>query len=176
MVVCDGPTTSAQVIEAFASQIQGRTFLITGAGKPRIGSQMAIALARGYRDTTICGPPRTISLDESSGAGAAADARIGAHAVNLTSGVDFISPVVGLCQAQTVNILFSFALSGYNGDTELGAHLNWDDYGETEPIAKRNTGKDFVWEHPRFKTFEQIAAASLVAALILISQLSHQPT
>ncbi|KAK8080846.1 short-chain dehydrogenase [Apiospora hydei] len=83
-------------------------------------------------------------------------------------------------QAKTANILFSFGLSkrlqrysitssaahpGYNGDTQLARHLTWDDIGDIEPIAKANTGKDFVWEEPRLKTFEQIAATPLVAAL-----------
>lgn len=83
-------------------------------------------------------------------------------------------------QAKTANVLFSFALSkrlqsqgitstaahpGYNSDTELAKHLTWDDIAEIEPTTKENTGKDFIWEDPRVKTFDQIAATPLIAAV-----------
>ncbi|KAH8647847.1 hypothetical protein BX600DRAFT_475932 [Xylariales sp. PMI_506] len=43
----DGQTTSEEVITAFPPQIKGRTFVITGAGQPSIGSEMALSLAKG---------------------------------------------------------------------------------------------------------------------------------
>ncbi|RYO81404.1 hypothetical protein DL766_009953 [Monosporascus sp. MC13-8B] len=46
MPVFDATATSEQVAEAFAPRVKGRTFVITGAGQPSIGSSMAIALAR----------------------------------------------------------------------------------------------------------------------------------
>lgn len=43
MPVFNGTMTQGEVIEAFSHQIKGRTFVITGAGQPSIGSQMALA-------------------------------------------------------------------------------------------------------------------------------------
>ncbi|KAL9632201.1 MAG: hypothetical protein Q9164_005466 [Protoblastenia rupestris] len=57
---------------------------------------------------------------------------------------------------------------GSNLDTKLGSHLVMDDYGDIMPVTKRNTGKDFVFvveDEPRFKTYEQIGATPLIAAL-----------
>ncbi|KAH8156352.1 hypothetical protein CIB48_g11892 [Xylaria polymorpha] len=89
-------------------------------------------------------------------------------------------PWTGYGQAKTANILFAYGLGkrlkhhglaatvvhpGYNGDTKLGAHLTWDDYGLIDGVMKRNRGIEWVWDDPRFKTFSQIAATSLIAAL-----------
>ena len=96
----------------------------------------------------------------------------------------------GYGQAKTAQILFaqgvtnrlkdrgvvSFACHpGSNLDTRLGSHLVMDDYGDIMPVTKRNTGKDFVFlvrDEPRFKTYEQIGATPLIAALE--PQLAHQ--
>ncbi|PWY85934.1 short-chain dehydrogenase [Aspergillus heteromorphus CBS 117.55] len=86
----------------------------------------------------------------------------------------------GYGQAKLANILFAWGLTkrlrsrgivaaaahpGYNGDTRLGSHLTWDDYAGIFPASKRNMGKEFVFEEPRFKTYTQIAATPLIAAL-----------
>lgn len=42
----DGSTTQAEVLEAFGSQVRGRTYVITGAGQPSIASQLAATLAQ----------------------------------------------------------------------------------------------------------------------------------
>ncbi|KAI1162735.1 hypothetical protein F5B18DRAFT_622699 [Nemania serpens] len=83
-------------------------------------------------------------------------------------------------QAKTANILFTIALTkrlqaqgvvsfavhpGSNLDTKLGSHLAIEDYNDIFEIAKRNTGRDFVFDEPRFKTYEQIGATPLTAAL-----------
>ncbi|GAW24105.1 hypothetical protein ANO14919_136860 [Xylariales sp. No.14919] len=98
---------------------------------------------------------------------------------NFSGGKEY-DPWLGYGQAKTANILFAYGLGkrlghrgitatavhpGYNGDTKLGAHLTWDDYGLIDGVMKRNRGIDWVWEEPRFKTFSQIAATSLIAAL-----------
>ncbi|KAI1502379.1 NAD(P)-binding protein [Biscogniauxia marginata] len=46
MPVFDANSTSEQVVEAFGPQVKGRTFIITGAGQPSIGSSIATSLAR----------------------------------------------------------------------------------------------------------------------------------
>ncbi|ETS77419.1 hypothetical protein PFICI_11293 [Pestalotiopsis fici W106-1] len=273
----NGSTTQGEVLQAFSSQVKGRTFVITGAGQPSIGSQLAVALAKAgpaqiviasrslskvepviRAIQSINGTIRTsfVQMDLSNhasvrqaavkilqaaptidvlinsagnmaikdymldkqgieiqfsanhighflltnllvpGLKAAAKSNGGARVVNLTSGAYLVSPVLfddynfsngatyqrwtAYGQAKTANILFAFALTkrlqshgitstaahpGYNGDTELAKHLTWDDFAEIEPIAKQNTGKDFVWEEPRLKNFEQIAATPLIAAL-----------
>ncbi|KAI9149071.1 Short-chain dehydrogenase TIC 32, chloroplastic [Paramyrothecium foliicola] len=45
MPIFNGLTTNDQVIEAFASRAKGRTFVVTGAGKPSIASQLVLSLA-----------------------------------------------------------------------------------------------------------------------------------
>ncbi|KAI0474051.1 hypothetical protein GGR56DRAFT_562945 [Xylariaceae sp. FL0804] len=267
----DGQTTQDEVAAAFASQIKGHVFVITGAGQSSIGSQMAMTLAK-YSPAHILIASRTfekvepvikaigevdsaiqtsfVQLDladhdsvrqaakEILAAAPKVDVIInsagnmaiekytldkqgieiqlsvnhvghflltnllvpalqtGARVVNLTSGAYLVSPVrfedhnfgegknyqrwSAYGQAKTANILFSRGLTyrlrsrgitsvaahpGYNGDTSLGKHLAWEDLGEIEPMCKENTGKDFVWEDPRMKSFEQIAATPLVAAL-----------
>ncbi len=92
-------------------------------------------------------------------------------------------PWTGYGQAKTAQILFTHGVTnrlkqrgvvsfachpGSNFDTKLGAHLNMDDYGDIMPLTKRNTGQDFqfsVGDEPRFKTYEQIGATPLIAAL-----------
>jgi len=273
----DATTTSDQVIETFESQIKGRTFVITGAGKPSIGSKIASSLAkkspahiliasrtaakvqpvldeikeidpsikttfvqvdltdhdsvRRAAQEILAAAPRIDVLINSAGnmaikdftvdkqgielqfsgnhvghflltnlivpalLAAGADTRL-ARVVNLTSSGYLISPVrfsdhnfsngkeydpwSGYGQAKTANILFAYGLSkrlknrgvtatathpGYNGDTRLGSHLTWDDYGAIGPTMKKNTGKDFVFEEPRFKTYDQISTTTLIAAL-----------
>ncbi|OTA97107.1 hypothetical protein M434DRAFT_8292 [Hypoxylon sp. CO27-5] len=83
-------------------------------------------------------------------------------------------------QAKTANILFSFGLTrrlkehsitsfaahpGSNFDTKLGSHLTMEDYHDIFEITRRNTGKDFVFDEPRFKSYAQIGATPLKAAL-----------
>ena len=269
----DGQTTSEDVITAFAPQIKGRTFVITGAGEPSIGSQMATSLAKGtpahiliasrtaskvdpvlkkiaemdssikttfvqvdltdhfsVRDAAkmiLAATPKIDVLINSAGVMAikqytrdkqgieqqlsanhvghflltnllvpALQAAGEARVVNLTSSGYLISAFqfddwnysdgktydhwTGYGQSKTANILFSYGLTkrlksrgitstavhpGYNTDTKLGSHLVMEDYYDIGPIMKRNTGKDFVFEEPRFKTFTQIAASPLIAAL-----------
>jgi NAD(P)-dependent dehydrogenase (short-subunit alcohol dehydrogenase family) len=106
------------------------------------------------------------------------------------SGSQAYDPWTGYGQAKTAQILFAHGLTkrlrqqgvisvachpGSNLDTKLGAHLIMDDYSEILPVTKRNTGKDFVFsigDEPRFKSYEQIGATPLIAALDpdLISQ------
>ncbi|KAI2629188.1 NAD(P)-binding protein [Hypomontagnella submonticulosa] len=277
MPAFDGTTTSEEVIEAFAPQIKGRTFVITGAGKPSIGSQMAVSIAKGSPahiliasrtgskvepvlkdiadidrsikttfvqvDLTdhdsvrraakeiLAAAPKIDVLINSAGVMAIKEYTVdkqgielqlsanhvghflltnllvpaliaagsesgGARVVNLTSSGYLISPFrfddwnysdgktydhwTGYGQAKTANILFAYGLSkrlkdrgvtatathpGYNVETQLGSHLTIDDYGTIGDIMKRNTGRDWEWESPRFKSFTQIAATSLIAAL-----------
>lgn len=86
-------------------------------------------------------------------------------------------------QAKTAQILFTHGVTnrlkdkgvvsfachpGSNFDTKLGAHLTMDDYSDIVPLTKHNTGNDFqfgVEDEPRFKTYEQIGATPLIAAL-----------
>ncbi|OTB18210.1 hypothetical protein K445DRAFT_315012 [Daldinia sp. EC12] len=277
MPAFDETATSEQVIEAFASQIKGRTFVITGAGHPSIGSQMAVSIAKGAPahiliasrtgkkvepvlakiaeiDSSIkttfvqvdltdhesvrraakeilAAAPKIDVLINSAGVMAIKDYTLdkqgielqlsanhvghflltnllapalisagseplGARVVNLTSSGYLASPFrfddwnysngktydrwTGYGQAKTANILFTYGLHkrlssrgvtstathpGYNNDTELGNHVTREDYAEIPAIVKRNTGKDWVWESPGTKTFTQIAATSLIAAL-----------
>ncbi|KAI0864745.1 NAD(P)-binding protein [Xylaria cubensis] len=96
------------------------------------------------------------------------------------SGGETYEPWTAYGQAKTANILFTYGLGkrlkhrgltstvvhpGYNGDTKLGAHLTWEDYEAIDGIMKHNRGIGWVWDEPRFKTFSQIAATSLIAAL-----------
>ncbi|KAI0424239.1 NAD(P)-binding protein [Xylaria sp. FL1042] len=269
----DGHTTSEEVLEAFKSQIKGKTFVLIGAGYPSIGSQMATYLARGSPahilvasrtaskvepvlkaiaeidgsikttfvqvDTTdhqavreaapkiLAATPKIDVLVHTAGAMATKEytldkqgiefqlsanhvgcflltnllvpallAASEARFVNLTSSGYHLTPFrfddwnfsngeeydpwTAYGQAKTANILFAYGLGkrlghrgvsaiavhpGYNGDTKLGAHLTWDDYGLIDGVMKRNRGIDWVWEEPRFKTFSQIAATPLIATL-----------
>lgn len=92
-------------------------------------------------------------------------------------------PWSGYGQAKTAQILFAYGLTqrlgsrgvlalachpGSNLDTKLGAHLVMEDYADVAPVTKRNTGNEFgftVGDEPRFKTYEQIGATPLIAAL-----------
>ncbi|KAI1762446.1 hypothetical protein GGR53DRAFT_468324 [Hypoxylon sp. FL1150] len=47
MPTFDETATSEQIIEAFAPQIKGKPFVITGTGKPSIGSWIATSLTKG---------------------------------------------------------------------------------------------------------------------------------
>ncbi|KAI2603693.1 NAD(P)-binding protein [Hypoxylon sp. NC1633] len=274
MPAFDETATSEQVIEAFAPQIKDRTFVITGAGKPSIGSQMATSLARGSPahiliasrtakkvepvlkdiaaiDSSIkttfvqvdltdhdsvrqaakeilAAAPKIDVLINSAGVMAVKEYTVdkqgiefqlsanyvghflltnllvpalqaangGSRVVNLTSSGYMISPFrfddwsfsggktydlwTGYGQSKTANILFAYGLTrrlqsrgvtstathpGINHDTQLGGHLTADDYGQIPAIMKRNTGIEWNWEYPRSKTFTQIAATSLIAAL-----------
>ncbi|PLB46463.1 short-chain dehydrogenase [Aspergillus steynii IBT 23096] len=86
----------------------------------------------------------------------------------------------GYAQSKTANILFAIGFTnrikhrgitstalhpGYNLETELGTHLGPDDYALIDPVIKRNTGNEFVFEEPRFKSLSQIAATALIASL-----------
>ncbi|KAF5010437.1 hypothetical protein FDECE_3406 [Fusarium decemcellulare] len=280
MPTFDGYSTSREVVDALASQVQGRPIVITGAGQPSIGSSMATTLAHASPAHIIVAS-RTASkvepvLDQikktnpavkaafvqidlgdhesvrnaaneilaatgskigllinSAGnmaikkydvdkqgietqfsanhvghflltnllmpallAAAAEDKERGARIVNLTSLGYRISPVIfddynfsdgktydhwtAYGQAKTANILFAYGITarlkargvtafaahpGSNIDTNLGSHLSMEDYGAIPAIAKRNTGKDFEFDEPRFKTFDQIGATPLAAAL-----------
>ncbi|KAL8947331.1 MAG: hypothetical protein Q9222_006375 [Ikaeria aurantiellina] len=86
-------------------------------------------------------------------------------------------------QAKTAQMLFTHGVAnrlkdrgvvsfschpGSNFDTKLGSHLQMEDYNDIMPLTKRNTGNDFVFsvgDEPRFKTYEQIGATPLIAAL-----------
>ncbi|RYP70404.1 hypothetical protein DL771_005525 [Monosporascus sp. 5C6A] len=280
MPVFDATATSEQVVKAFAPQVKGRTFVITGAGQPSIGSSMATTLAQAspehiliasrtaakaepvlaaIREVNPSVKATFVQVDLSdhdsvrraakvileataskidvliNSAGnmalkeytvdkqgiemqlsanhvghflltnllapallAAADANRehGARIVNLCSLGYLISPFrfddynfsggksydlwTGYGQAKTANILFTFGLAkrlkergvtsfaahpGSNLDTQLGSHLVMEDYNDIFEITKRNTGKDFVFDEPRFKTYAQIGATPLTAAL-----------
>ncbi|KAI0397959.1 NAD(P)-binding protein [Xylariaceae sp. FL0594] len=98
---------------------------------------------------------------------------------NFSNGETY-EPWTAYGQGKTANILFAYGLGkrlkdkgvvslvvhpGYNGDTKLGEHLTWDDYGAIDGVMKKNRGIEWVWEEPRFKNFSQIAATPLIAAL-----------
>ncbi|KAI1413141.1 NAD(P)-binding protein [Hypoxylon sp. FL1857] len=276
----DATTTSEQVVEAFASQVKGRTFVITGAGQPSIGSSLATSLARASPEHILIASRTAAKVDpvivaireinpsvkatfvqvdlsdhdsvrqaakeilEETGskidvlinsagnmglkeytvdkqgiemqlsanhighflltnllapaliAAAKANQEHGARVVNLTSLGYLISPFrfddynfsggktydlwTAYGQAKTANILFSFGLTkrlkefgvtsfaahpGSNLDTKLGSHLAMEDYNDIFETTKRNTGKDFVFDEPRFKSYAQIGATPLAAAL-----------
>lgn len=280
MPVFDATATSEQVVGVFAPQVKGRTFVITGAGQPSIGSQMATSLARASpghiviasrtaakvepvlsaireidssikttfvqvdlsdHDSVRRAAKEIIAVTASkidvlinsagnmaiteytvdkqgiemqlSGnhvghflltnllvpallAGASSDKEKGARIVNLTSLGYLISPFrfddynfsdgkaydpwTGYGQAKTANILFSLGLTkrlkgrgvtsvaahpGSNLDTNLGSHVAVESYNDIAAVTKRNTGQDWVFEEPRFKTFAQIGATPLIAAL-----------
>ncbi|KAI1424266.1 NAD(P)-binding protein [Xylaria sp. FL1777] len=269
----DGYTTSEEVIEAFRSQIKGKTFVLIGAGYPSIGSQMATYLAGGSPahiliasrtaskvepvlktiaeidssikttfvqvDTTdhdavheaaskvLAATPKIDVLVHTAGAMATREYTLDKQGIefqlsanhvggflltnllvpallaagearfviltssgyritpfrfddwNFSNGKEY-EPWTGYGQAKTANVLFAYGLGkrlkhrgitstvvhpGYNGDTKLGTHLTLDDYGLIDGVMKRNRGIDWVWEEPRFKTFSQIAATPLIAAL-----------
>lgn len=104
------------------------------------------------------------------------------HDSAFSAGKDY-DPWTGYGQAKTAQILFAHGLThrlkqrgvvsfachpGSNLDTKLGTHLVMEDYGEIIPVTKRNTGNDFVFtvgDEPRFKTYAQIGATPLIAAL-----------
>ncbi|KAI0013978.1 NAD(P)-binding protein [Xylariaceae sp. FL0662B] len=280
MPVFDATATSEQVVNAFAPQAKGRTFVITGAGHPSIGSSMAKTLARaspkhvliasrtaakvepvlaalreidpsvkatfvqidlsdhdsvrqaageilevtgskidvllnsagnmGIKEYTV--DKQGIEMQLSGNylghflltnllvpalvAAAKKDKERGARVVNLTSLGYLISPFrfddynfsggktydlwSAYGQAKTASILFAFGLSkrlkklgvtsyaahpGSNLDTQLRSHLVLDDYNSIFEITKRNTGQDFVFDEPRFKSYDQIGATPLTAAL-----------
>lgn len=99
---------------------------------------------------------------------------------NFMGGADY-DHWTGYGQAKTANILFAYGLSqrlrkhkvttavahpGYNNDTQLGSHLETKDYYyDISPVMKRRTGREFEFEEPRLKTYDQIAATPLIAAL-----------
>jgi len=274
----DATATSQEVVEAFKAQVKGKTFVITGAGQPSIGSKMATDLAKGSpahiliasrtkskvnpvlaaineTDSSIkttfvqvdlsdhdsvrraaneilAAAPKIHVLINSAGnmalkeyqvdkqgielqlsanhvghflltnlltpalITAASTSGVNSRVVNLTSSGYKITkfrfddynfsdgkeydPWTGYGQAKAANVLFSYGLTqrlknkgvisfathpGYNGDTMLGAHVKYEDYGAIPGIVLRNMGKSFEFEEPRFKTYDQIAATSLIAAL-----------
>ncbi|KAK2879559.1 hypothetical protein FQN49_000752 [Arthroderma sp. PD_2] len=278
MAIFDATATSEQVVEAFTPQVKGRTFVITGAGQPSIGSSMATLLAKASpkhvliasrtaaRVEPVISAIREIDplvkttfvqidlsdhnsvrqaagkillatsseidvLINSAGNMAIQDYTVdkqgiemqlsanhlghflltnllmpalltaakkeqGVRIVNLTSlghrisafrfddfnfsDGDTYDPWTGYGQAKTANILFSYGLNkrltkhgitsfsahpGANVDTRLGSHLTMEDFGSILPIAKRNTGNDIEFDNPRFKTYDQIGATPLIAAL-----------
>ncbi|KAI1826368.1 NAD(P)-binding protein [Xylaria intraflava] len=80
---------------------------------------------------------------------------------NFSGGAAY-EPWVGYGQAKTANILFAYGLGkrlggrgvtatavhpGYNGDTQLGAHLTWDDYGAIDGVMLRSRGLEWVVSH-----------------------------
>ncbi|KAH6622554.1 hypothetical protein F5144DRAFT_655883 [Chaetomium tenue] len=101
---------------------------------------------------------------------------------SFSSGATY-DPWSGYGQAKTAQILFAYGLTqrlgsrgvvavachpGSNLDTKLGAHLVMEDYADVGPVTLRNTGREFAFAvegEPRFKTFEQIGATPLIAAL-----------
>ncbi|WZH40744.1 Short-chain dehydrogenase [Fusarium acuminatum] len=280
MSLLDKYSTSEEVVRAFASQAQGRTIVITGAGQPSIGSSMATTLAQASpahiviasrtaskaepvltqiqtinpavkatfvqvdlsdHGSVRCAADKILAatdskiglLINSAGnmaiktytvdkqgieiqfsanhvghflltnllmpallAAAAEDEDRGARIVNLTSLGYRISPVrfddynfsggkaydmwTAYGQAKTANILFAYGITerlkekgitafaahpGSNIETNLGSHLSMEDYSSIPAITKRNVGKEFEFDDPRFKTFDQIGATPLAAAL-----------
>ncbi|KAI5923213.1 hypothetical protein F4810DRAFT_211437 [Camillea tinctor] len=280
MSVFDATATSEQIVEAFASNVKGRTFVITGAGGRSIGGSIATTLARACpahiliasRTLTKAEPvlaairetdpsvrvsfvqvelsdhasarraakeileATTSKIDvivNSAGnmaikeytvdkqgiemqfsvnhlghflltnllvpgllAAASQNPDRGARVINLTSLGYRISPIrfddynfsggktydlwTAYGQAKTANILFSWGLTrrlkdrgvtsfathpGSNLETQLGSHLAIEDYNSIFDITKRNTGKEFVFDEPRFKSYAQIGATPLTAAL-----------
>ncbi|RGP81332.1 short-chain dehydrogenase [Fusarium longipes] len=280
MSAFDKYSTSEDVVRTFASQAQGRTIVITGAGQPSIGSSMATILAQASPEhiviasrtaskvESVLAQIQTINpavkatfvhvdlsdhesvrtaadkilaatnskidlLINSAGimavrnyavdkqgieiqfsanhvghflltnllmpallAAAAQDEDRGARIVNLSSLGYRISPVrfedynfsggeaydmwSAYGQSKTANILFAYGITkrlkdkgitafavhpGSNHDTELGSHLGMEDYNKIPAITKRNVGTDWEFDDPRFKTFDQIGATPLAAAL-----------
>ncbi|RAL04513.1 short-chain dehydrogenase [Aspergillus ibericus CBS 121593] len=273
MAIFDATASSEQVIEAFSSQIEGKTFVITGASKLSIGNKMATSLAkaapahiliasrtlsnvqpvldeiqaidssiqttaiqvdltdhdsvRRAANEILAAAPKIDVLINSAGVMAikeytldkqgfeynlsanhlghflltnllvpALEAAGTARVVNLTSTAYLITPFrfedwnfsegreydhwTGYGQSKTANILFAYGLTqhlkhrgisavavhpGYNQHTNLGVNLTTDDFVDLFPLVKRNTGKEFVFEEPRFKDSTQIAATPLIGAL-----------
>ncbi|KAI2465204.1 NAD(P)-binding protein [Annulohypoxylon bovei var. microspora] len=277
MAVFDAFTTGDQVVEAFRSQVKGRTYVITGASLPSIGSQMAIALAkaspahiliasrtgkkvdpvlekiaeidssikttfvqvdltdhdsvrRAAKDILAAVPKIDVLINSAGNMAikeytvdkqgieiqlstnyighflltnllapaliAAGSQPGGSRVVNLTSFGYRVTPFrfddwnfsdgktydlwTSYGQAKTANILFAFGLTkklkghgvtstaahpGTNNDTQLGSHLTPDDYAIIPELMRRNMGKEWEWDTSQSKTFEQIAATSLAAAL-----------
>ena len=99
------------------------------------------------------------------------------------SGGKAYDPWTAYGQAKTARIPFAHGITnrlkqqgvvsfachpGSNMDTNLGTHLTMDDYGDMVSLTKRNTGNEFffsVGDEQRFKTYEQIGATPLIAAL-----------
>jgi NAD(P)-dependent dehydrogenase (short-subunit alcohol dehydrogenase family) len=133
--------------------------LAAATGNPDVGARVVNLTSAGYQISPVR------YADPAFSAGAAYD------------------PWSGYGQAKTAQILFAYGLTerlggrgvlalachpGANLDTKLGAHLVMEDYADVAPITKRNTGNEFaftVGDEPRFKTYEQIGATPLIAAL-----------
>ncbi|KAI0503022.1 hypothetical protein F5B22DRAFT_630843 [Xylaria bambusicola] len=273
--------TSEEVVEAFVDQVRSRTFVITGAEQPCIGSSMAIALARGSPshiilasknpsrvnpvlasirdvnpavkvtfvqvDISDCASVRSAAnkildvtgsvidvLLNSAGntgikeytvddkasfdlqvfanqyghflltnllapalvAGAQKGGRRGSRVINLTCLGYRISPVhfdhynfpndknydlwTNYRQGKMTSIFFSIGLfqrlgshgvssfaahPGSDPDTNAGANLVLEIYDAISEAAKRNSDVDPAFDKPRFKTYAQIGATPLIAAL-----------
>ncbi|CAO1600458.1 hypothetical protein XANCAGTX0491_004147 [Xanthoria calcicola] len=99
------------------------------------------------------------------------------------SGGKAYNPWIAYGQAKTAQILFAHGITkrlkqqgvvsfachpGSNMDTKLGTHLTMDDYADMACVTRRNTGDEFFFcfgDEPRFKTYDQIGATPLIAAL-----------
>ncbi|KAI0401477.1 NAD(P)-binding protein [Xylaria palmicola] len=190
----DGQTTSEEVIEAFKPQIKGKTFVLIGASYPR-GSPAHILIASrtaakvepvlktiaeidsAIKNTYV----QVDTTDHDSVREAAPKILAAAPRIDVLQGIEFQQSANHVGGFLLTNLLMPALLAtaagaggrrgltatvvdpGYNGDTKLGAHLTGDDYGLIDGAMRRNRG--YRWDEPRFKTFSQIAATSLIAAL-----------
>ncbi|KLU90223.1 hypothetical protein MAPG_09187 [Magnaporthiopsis poae ATCC 64411] len=189
MPAFNGYMTGDEVIAAFPDQIEGRTFVITGTGEPSIDSQMATMLARGS-PTHIAVVSRTASRVEPALARIAAEAAAAGRAApkttlvqaDLTDHASVRAAAVQILEAAPridllVNCAGVMALKEYSVDRQrIKLQLSANHVGHfllTNLLAPAllaaarasNTGMELQFEEPRFKTFDQIAAAPLVAAL-----------
>ncbi|KAI9705768.1 MAG: hypothetical protein M1820_005016 [Bogoriella megaspora] len=83
MAKFDNTVTSAQVVATFAQQVKGRTFVITGAGQPSIGSSMATELAKASPAQVLIASRTAAKADPVLAAIRATDASIKATFVQL---------------------------------------------------------------------------------------------
>lgn len=159
-------TSDRQGIEMQFSVNHVGHFLLTNLLVPGLQAAAAKSLRKGARVVNLTSEAYLVS-----------PVRFADH--NFAAGAAY-QRLTAYGQAKTANILFAFGLSrrlhhqnitstaahpGYNGDTGLAGHLSWADLSEIEPVARANTGRAFIWEEPRLKTFAQIAATPLIAAL-----------
>ncbi|KAI9043090.1 cytochrome P450 [Aspergillus affinis] len=191
MVVFDASATSEDFASAFSTEIRGRTFVITGAGQPSIGSKMATSLAK-FAPAQILIASRTAKVEPVLEQVKEIDPSVKATFVQVdlsdhdspgkhgAEGIEMqfsgnhvghflltnlLVPALLAGAAETGNArVVNLTSSGYL-ISPLGAHLTWDDYAGIFPATKKNTGRDFVFEEPRFKSYTHIAATPLIAAL-----------
>ncbi|OTA68752.1 hypothetical protein K449DRAFT_461575 [Hypoxylon sp. EC38] len=116
-------------------------------------------------------------IHQAANAAAKVNQEHGARVVNLTSLGYLISPfhfgdynfsggkIYDLWTANTVSPRSLPIPDPISIPTKLGSHLTMEDYNDIFEITRRNTGKDFVFDEPGFKSYAQIGATPLNAAL-----------